>query len=459
MLGYITMEYMKIAILGAGNTGSYVASVLSQKEHDIILIDKDAKRLEQASRANDIATIHATVPNRKLFEELGETHPDLFFAATGDDETNLVACAIAKNLGFPKTIARIKSREYLDHSRLDWGRLFHVDHFIGAEVLAAQDLFKVLIHSGDIAVEHFAHGAIQMRTLLMPSKWDRGGIPIRDLNLPQDLIVGLIRRKLVEGEKTLFPHGDDYILPGDEVTVVGEAKVMHQLHEVFHCPERKTRSVILVGGTPLAVHLAHFLAPQRISVRIIEIDKNRCEALAEELPHATIIHRDGRDPDLMQSERVQDADALVSCTDHDGANFLIAALAKQIGCPRAIALITDPNYAPLLEKAGIVPALSARINIVNRVLSILHEETILSIASLSHDQAKIIECKVSAASKLVGIPLSDLAPHLPKDLLIAVIESRGKVTIGRGNRILCPDDTVIAICHPHQIPQLPHLFN
>ncbi|MBI3508966.1 MAG: NAD-binding protein, partial [Chlamydiia bacterium] len=236
---------MKVAILGAGRTGSYAASILSQKGHDVILIDKDAKRLEQISRSNDIATLHGTAPNWKLFEEVGETQPDLFFAATGQDETNLVACSIAKNLGFPKTIARVKSRDYLDHTRLDWGRLFYVDHFIGAEVLAAQDLFKVLVHAGDLAVEHFAHGAIQMRTLLMPSRWEKGSTPIRELNLPQDLIIGLIRRKMTEGERILFPHGNDSLLPGDEVTVVGEAKVMQRLHEIFHCPERKVRSAIL----------------------------------------------------------------------------------------------------------------------------------------------------------------------------------------------------------------------
>jgi trk system potassium uptake protein TrkA len=453
------MGLMNIVILGAGKTGAYVAKVLSEESHDVVLVDKDAKILEQTSRESDVATLHASAPCWKIFEDLTEKRPHLFFAATGDDETNLVSCAIAKNLGFPKTIARVKERDYLNHSRLDFGRLFFVDHFIGAEVLAAQDLFNVIVHAGDIAVEHFAHGAIQMRTMQIPNRWDGAGKPIRDLSLPDDLIVGLIRRKMDEGEKVIFPHGDDHILPGDEMTVVGESKVMHRLHEIFDCPEHKVRSVILVGGTPVATHLAHFLIQQRIAVRIIEIDEARCEHLAEVLPSATIINRDGRDPQLLRSERVQDADALVSCTHHDGANLLIASLAKQFGCPKPIALIGDPAYSQVLERAGVLPALSARVNVANRILSILHEETILSIASLSCDAAKIVELKVPPSSPLVGIPLSDLSGHLPKDLLIAVIESRGQVMIGKGNRILSPDDTMILICHSHQIPQIPHLFH
>lgn len=450
---------MHIVILGAGKTGSYVATALAKEQHDVILIDKDAKILEKIGRENDVATLQATAPSWKLFEDLIANRPDLFFAATGDDETNLVSCTIAKKFGFAKTIARVHSRDYLNHAHLDFGSLFSVDHFLSPELLAAQDLLKILVHASDIAVEHFAHGAIQMRTLLIPDLWKKGLIPIQDLALPEDLIVGLIRRKISEGEKILFPHGNDHILPGDEVTIVGDAKIMRRLHEIFHFPKSRIRSVVLVGGSAVAVHLTHFLLSSGIHVRLIENDFLRCQELAERFPTATIIHRDGRDPHLHRSERIEDADALVSCTHYDEKNLLIASLAKQIGCPKTIAQITEPSFIPLLEKLGVLPALSAQVNVTNRLLSILHKENILSIASLSCDVAKIVELKVSVSSKLVGIPLAKLSAKLPKDLLIGAIESKGKVMVGRGNRILSPDDIVIAICHSYQIPQLQQLFH
>src|SRR5262249_14434455 len=93
---------MHIVILGAGKTGSYVASILSEEGNNVVLIDKDIKVLEKASRESDIATFHGKIPNWQLFEDLMENRPHLFFAATGDDEINLVACSVAKNLGFPK---------------------------------------------------------------------------------------------------------------------------------------------------------------------------------------------------------------------------------------------------------------------------------------------------------------------------------------------------------------------
>ena len=232
---------------------------------------------------------------------------------------------------------------------------------------------------------------------------------------------------------------------------------MHRLHEIFDSAETRTRSVILVGGSPIAVHLTHSLCQQKIHVRVIEKNGARCGELATLLTQATIIHRDGRDPQLLRSEQVQNADALVACTHLDETNLMIAAMAKEIGCPRAIAQITDGQIVPLLEKVGVFPALSPRVNAANRILSILDEETTLSVASLSCDSAKIIEMRVAPSSKVVGIPLSDL--DLPKGLLIAVIERQGRVMIGRGSRVLYPEDIVIAICHPVQIPKLQHLFH
>lgn len=447
---------MNVVILGAGKIGSYAASALAEEEHNVILIDKDEKALDRVGRESDVARIQSECSAKLLFELL-EQKPNLFFAATGDDETNLTFCSIAKNLGYPKTVCRVQKREYINNLKLDFGRLFFVDYFLGPEVLAAQDLCKVLVHSKDLAVEHFAHGAIQMRTIQIPDRWDKGGTPISQLQLPDELIAGLIRRRMANGDSVLIPHGSDHILPGDEVTVVGEAKVMHHLHEIFHSPKTETHSVVIVGGSSVAVHLTHYLCQQKIHVRIIEKSIARCEELAEMLPHATIINRDGRDPELLRSERVQDADAFVSCTHFDETNLMISALAKEVGCQKSIAMITNGQILPLLEKLGVLPALSPRVNVANRILSILDEETTLTVASLSCDAAKIVEMRVAPTSKAVGIPISDL--DLPKGLLIAVIESRGRVMIGRGSRVLCPEDIVIAICHPIQIPKLQQLFH
>ncbi len=447
---------MNIVILGAGKTGSYAASILSKNGHNVTIVDQNTAALEQIGSESDISTMHAPLSRVNFFETLFESKPDLLFAATGSDETNLVSCAVAKNLGFPRTAALIRSSEYLFHENLDLGRLFYVDYFLASELLAAQDLFKIMVHSGDLAIENFVHGTIQMRTLEIPARWDKGGTPIKNLSLPDEFIIGMIRRKTIEGEKLIFPHGDDQILPGDVITAVGETKAMTSAHKIFGITEPTVKSVILVGGSEVAEHLARFLIEQHIHVRMIECNLARCKELADTLPEATIINRDGADFGLLRAENVQNVDVLVSCTGNDATNLLIAGLAKEGGCSRAIALTSDPFMGALFEKLGIIPAFSSRHNTAQRLLSIISGKTILSITPTREDGAKIVELKIAPHSKAIGIPLSDLG--LPKDLLVAVIENKGRVMVGQGDRILSPNDTIVVICSSRHLEKLQDLF-
>lgn len=449
---------MTIIILGAGKHGSYLASVLSKEEFDVILIDKNPKKLEEASRENDIATKTAFGSEWKILNELLEFEPSLFIAVTGNDETNLVSCTIAKNLGYPQTVAKIKDIGYLTKSKLDFGKIFYVDHFIAGEVLSAHDLLKSVINPQDLAIENFAHGSIQMRTIVIPEDWKKSHLKISELDLPEELIISLIRRETDEGEKILFPHGDDQIFPLDEVTIIGETKIMYQLHEIFQTKEEKIRSITIIGGSNVAFRCAKVLEKMNMSIKIIEKDKNRCEELAEKLPKATVIHHTGKDLDFLLAERIQETDVFIACMHKDEENMLHCLLAKKAGQKKQIMLLSDEKLTPILKELNIHFSLAEKINITNRILSILHGKSLISVASLCEDKAKVLEIKVSADSKIAGIPLSKLNTQLPKDLLIAAIENRGQVMIGKGNRIISPKDTIILITNPENMNVIQDLF-
>lgn len=124
---------------------------------------------------------------------------------SSDDETNLVACTMAKNLGYSKTVARIRQSAFLDHSRLEFGRIFFVDHLLGTELIVAHDLFKHIVNPGHLAVESFAHGAVQMRTVVIPEKFQFTGVPLSKVDFSDNLLIGLIRRKIGTKETVIFP--------------------------------------------------------------------------------------------------------------------------------------------------------------------------------------------------------------------------------------------------------------
>lgn len=458
---------MNIVILGAGPIGAYVAKTLAAEEHNVIIVDKDERELEKIANTVDAATVVGNASDWKIFDDLLEHEPDFFIALTDKDEVNLSTCMITKNLGYPRTICQIKNPGYLQSSRIDFRRLFFVDYFIGADTLIAQDILKSIISpESSLFTESFAHGAIQMRTIVIPESWKYNQTPIAQLDIPEEIIIALIRRNHTqeakieqeEKERIIIPHGQDHIIPGDEITIIGEARSMEKVNDIFEVKEEKLKSVVIVGGSKASIELAKILHRLGVRIKIFEKDERRCDYLAEHLPDATIIHHDGKDLEFLISEKVGAKDTFIACTQSDDTNFLLAAIGKQAGCEKVIALLSDSKLAPILRQLDIRFSISKKVNISNRITSIIHADTVLSVASLCDNQAKVFEIKVSYDSKIIGIPLSELGSHLPNDMLIAVIVNRGQVIIGKGNRVISPNDTVIVITKPKPIEELHHLF-
>lgn len=449
---------MNIVIFGAGSIGSYLATTLSKEGHNVIVIDRAAKPLERLAESADVATRLGSGTDWRLLEELLEYSPAIFIAVSSDDETNLIACSLAKNLGYPKTVARLRKGSYLNRSRLDFGRLFFVDHLIGAELIVAHDIMQHLFHPEAGKMENFAHGCVQMRTLVIPSFWEQTHLQLAKLELPQNLLVGLIRRTHPTHEEVIFPMGGDTLLPGDEITLIGDAKAMVKIPDLFGVEQKTLKSALIIGGSTIALHTCKLLEDQGTEVKILESDEALCRKLAEELPNATILCHEITDIHFLLEEKLACTEAVICASSSHETNVLMAALAKQMGCPLVVPLVSEESYLPFLHNLGIRTTVSERVSISNRIHALIQAKPLFSISSLYEDQAKIMEIKVSSDSQIVGIPLVDLRSQLPKDFLFALIENRGRVTIPKGSHILAPGDSVIALCHPKHLPELEKIF-
>lgn len=443
------MGGMKIVLLGAGTRGSFLAATLAE-QHDIIVIDQDPKALEKVARSADVATRLGSGTDWKILEELAELSPELFIAMSSSDETNLVACKIAKKLGIPKTVARIRQNSFLDHSKLEFSELFSVDHLLGTELSVAQELFKYIISPHNQAIENFALGSVQMRTVVIPETFKQAGVPLSNVKLSDHLLVGIIKRN----EQVIFPKGSDHLLPGDEATVIGQLDAMQTLPEQLGIPKIPISSVVIVGGSGTTIHLCKLLEKQHIHIKIIEQDEVKCEQLAKLFPHSTILNHDECDFSFLQEEGIDRADLFIASTLSHEINILAAALAKEAGCRQVLAIVSDESSLPFLKRLGISYALSEKASLARQIHAIIENGSLVSIASLYDNQAKIVEIKISPDSNLAGAPLSDLNARFPTQFLIAMIENRNGVSVPKGNSTLAPGDTAIVICSPNSVAEM-----
>ena len=118
----------------------------------------------------------------------------------------------------------------------------------------------------------------------------------------------------------------------------------------------QVKNCIIVGGGTISYYLAHALLDMKISVKIIEQNKNRCEHLSELLPDATIINGDGTNRSLLSRRKdFPSPNPFVTLTNLDEENVFLALFAKSISDAKLVAKVNrlefdDVNRLPGYRK-------------------------------------------------------------------------------------------------------------
>ena len=129
---------MNIVIAGAGKVGHTIAERLCREGHDITLIDEKRDKLDAAANAMDVLGCVGNCAAPSVLKEAEAGEADVFIAATGNDEANLVACQFARTMGAGHTIVRLRNQmQVLCESSSDSVVFVHPDpkHTVRYEVV------------------------------------------------------------------------------------------------------------------------------------------------------------------------------------------------------------------------------------------------------------------------------------------------------------------------------------
>jgi trk system potassium uptake protein TrkA len=104
---------MKIVIVGAGEIGSYLARILAQEHHDIVVIDINTDNLRRIGETLDVLTLEGSATRINILQKAGAQDADMIIAVTSSEEVNFVSCMLAARLGARKKIMRVRDPEFL----------------------------------------------------------------------------------------------------------------------------------------------------------------------------------------------------------------------------------------------------------------------------------------------------------------------------------------------------------
>jgi trk system potassium uptake protein TrkA len=445
---------LKIIIVGAGEVGFHIAQKLSEENHDVVLIDKDAHQIKRINEHLDVQAYLGSGTSPRILKNAGIKEADLLIAATDSDEVNLISCLFARNLNpYAVKLARVRNLEYLEDQELLSHDILGIDHVINPESVMVETIRSIMEVPGASDVIDFVGGRVKLIGLTIGEDSPFVGRQLLSFHgLEGKLLLGAI----VRGSQVIIPRGPDKIQAHDLVYVVVRQDELDQALKPFHIRDEGIRRVIIVGAGQTGTALAKVLDKKKVTVKIIERDPEKCASLAEELDRVIVINGDGTDRDLLQEENIRDADFLVALTSDEENNILISLQGKGLGARKTITRVSKLSYIPLISSIGIDTVVSARLSAIRAILRYIRPGKIISVVPLKSEHAEAIEAEALETSEIVKVPLSQVG--FPKGAILGAIVRDNEIIIPKGDSLILPKDRLIIFALRQVIPKLEKLL-
>lgn len=430
---------MKVIIVGAGEVGFHIAKALTYENIDVVVIDRDKEKIKRVINELDVAAIEGEGSDISSLKDAGADSADILLAVTNSDETNMIACLLAKAMfKIPRKIARIRNPDYFKNEKLLSSENLDINPAINPELEVAMSIIRLLEIPIALDVEDFEGGIVKVIGIRLKEGNYLIGKSLKDIGrkVERKFLIGMIERQ----DKTIIPSGDDVLKNGDIIYIPVKKEEVYDLLSHLNMETSISRRIMILGGGRVGGFIASHLE-SRMDIKIIEQDEERCKFLSRSLKRALVLHGDGADQDLLFEENISNMDVFVAVSNNDELNIMASLLAKKHGAKKVIAIVNRTDYIPLARGLGLEAIFSPRLLTANTILRYVRKGDIVSITSIAEGKAEIIEARVGDNSQLLNKPLMET--KMPHSSLIGTIIRGSQVIIPRGLDKVYKDDRLI----------------
>ena len=448
---------MKIIIAGAGEVGFHLAKLLSFESQDITLIDNKKSNLNIAENQLDIKTIEGNSASISVLKEANVENCDLVVSLTTSETTNFTTCFLAKQLGAKRTIARISNSEFIEGSQeIDFGSI-GIDELISPESLATEEI-KLLIHESAFNNSHdFEDGILKMMGVKLEKNAPFVGKTVMEsASVYPGVHFMPIAIKKVGSDNTIIPRGDTVFDLGDQVYFITNHKGLTELYDLLGTEKQNIENIMILGAGRIGSKLARDLSSEGLNVKIIEIDKEKANNLAEELNNVMMLNVDGRNVDLLVEENLENMDAFIATTGNSETNIMSCLMAKSKNIKKTIALVENMDYFNLSQSIGIDTLINKKLLAANDIFRFVRKGDVVELAKLNNMDAEIVEFNVSENSKVLNKKIVNL--NFPREAIIGGVIRNDEGLIVLGDFEIQLGDRVLVCSSPEALNKVESLF-
>lgn len=438
---------MKIIVVGCGKVGASVTQLLIQEGHDIVVIDQNSHVIEYITNTYDVMGIVGNGASYSVQMEAGIEDANVLLAITDSDELNLLCCMIAKKAGNCDTIARVRNHMYfneIDFIKEELGLAMAIN----PEYSAAMEIARVLRFPSAIKIDTFAKGRVEILEFKVSHGCTLNGMSLVDLG--KKISTEVLVCAAVRGEDITIPKGNFVIQEGDVLNIVAEPKAAKHFFKKIGFETQQVKDTMIIGGSSIGIYLAQMLVKMGIHVRIIEQNSEICEKISALVPQAIVIQEDATNQNALLEEDLDCVSSFVSLTGIDEANIILSLFAKsRTPHAKVITKINRIEFDEILNGFDLGSVISPKMITAERIVRYIRAmqnsigSNVETLYKIVNKKAEALEFKILKNSPVVGKAIETL--KLIDNLLIACVNSAGKIITPNGKTVIHEGDTVVVV--------------
>lgn len=218
-------QQLFIIVIGAGKMGYNLTKLLLAEGHEVLLVERDRNRYNELSAEHGDVVFLGDASESDVLKQIGTNRANVVVAVTGDDDTNLVICQMAKIMYMTeRTIARISNPK-----NEDIFNALGVDNIVNTTQVINSLIEKEVDAGMIVPVLEMKGGKVEIVETEITSNSPVLNKQIKDIKLPEEcLIVSIVR-----GNDVVFPHGNTALQKGDTLMVLISKDKKEQLREIL----------------------------------------------------------------------------------------------------------------------------------------------------------------------------------------------------------------------------------
>ncbi|HUT04275.1 MAG TPA: Trk system potassium transporter TrkA [bacterium] len=215
----------RVLIAGGGRIGFRLAALLEEKSISTKIIEKDPDRCEAlAEQLNKTVVLNGDCSDQALLSEENIQDMDVVITLTGDEQTNILAALLAKQMGARKVIVKISTFSYFPLMTT-----IGLDQVVSPRLSAINTILQHVRRGKVLSAMSIKGEQAEVMEAVAQKTSDIVGKPLKKISFPQGVLVTAITR----GGKVIIPSGDSVIEPDDRIIVFARRQAVPKVEKIL----------------------------------------------------------------------------------------------------------------------------------------------------------------------------------------------------------------------------------